>query len=394
MSDSIHKTNDGQPIGLRRAGRLVDTDDLEIIDAIAGRTSVLGFGSEPIIQAITNVTQTYLGDANSPADPIKDSDDSFITALRDLIDGSSSVLAESAVLCESADVAVETSIRFARSWKKDAFRTVALIGSDHGRTAACRTASGIPDLHEGYGPMMAGFAHVPANDIDALKATVDERTACLLLCPIDLHDACLPLDTEYLKAAREICDQHQVALIFDESRLCFGGSGKPFTFSSIAEVRADAVVLSAGIFAGLPGGIFVGSDRLTQSTLCQSDHLPLQRAVAMATFSEMQSADLPSSTDEEIQEIAVKLAETIGGFEFVRDIHASGSTIGIVTDIRSDEIVQAAASQGLKIEAAGDTAIRMQLPLLVDENDASEMLQRFAQTMQEIEREAADPVQG
>ena len=383
MSETPERNEfDGPPIGLRRA----DRDGLEIIDAMAGRCSTLGLGHESIQLAIQQTSESHLGDACCDDPSATDRDDSFLQAIRQIIDGSQHVLAESAILCSSADAAVETAIGFARTWKPDAYRTIALIGSDHGRTAACRTVSGKPELHQGFGPMMAGFAHAPAGDIDALKATIDEHTAALLITPVDLDDDARPLDDSYLHAARQLCDQYQVAMIVDETRLAFGSSGKPFSFASISDIRADGVVLAAGIFGGLPGGLFVGSDRLSGSAGVRSEKYPLHRAVAMATFEQMLQADLPSSVGDSMQDFAVALAEKIGGFEFVRDVNANGLTIGILTDIDSAEIVQNASAVGLRIESAGETSIRLQLPAVIESEDQAEVIERLGQTLERIER--------
>ncbi|NNE00506.1 MAG: aminotransferase class III-fold pyridoxal phosphate-dependent enzyme [Pirellulaceae bacterium] len=382
--------DESRPVGLRR----VNDEGKEILDALAGRSCLFGFGFDAITDAIAAAAENYLGDPNQPDDDRIDPQETFLNALRAVIGDSTHVAAESAFLCASADEAVETAIGFARRWKTDAYRTIALIGSDHGRTAASRTASGRPELHHGYGPMMAGFAHVPANDIDALRATVDPQTACLLVCPVDLHDAARPLTSDFLQAARELCDQNRIALIVDESRLSFGSSGEPFVFSSIADIKADGVVLSAGLFGGMSGGIFVGAQKLTQSSDSHSIRYPMQRAAVLATLSAMKEQNLPQSVAQSMQDFAVALAERIGGFEFVRDVLATGTTIGIDTDIASDEIVRLAAHHRLRIESAGDTAVRIQLPINVDQQSSELLIERFGQTMEQLERETAEALNG
>jgi acetylornithine/succinyldiaminopimelate/putrescine aminotransferase len=396
MSDA-QETFDGSPAGIQRAGR----DGTILIDALAGRSSALGFGNASVVQSIQLASQEYLGDPIELGRPSENTDENeeglLAEAVLAVIDGHQHVAADNFVLCESADAAVETAIRFARSWKPDAFRTIALIGSDHGRTAACRTASGRPELHEGYGPMMAGFAHVPAGDIAALEATIDDQTACVLISPIDLHDAARALSPDYLHAVQKLCDEHQVALVIDETRLCIGGSGAPFYFAALSDIKADAVILSAGLFGGLSGGLFIGSQRLV-SGVSQADRtpvadLPMQKAIALATLAEMQNAGLPIAIADATQELAVMLAEQVGGFEFVRDLHASGMTIGIETDISASEIVVAAAKSGLRIESAGDTAVRLQLPLVLPQVDRDALMSRLGSALQHIEHESIDAVE-
>ncbi len=234
------------PSGIRRAA----ADGMKLIDAMAGRSSVFGFGFDPLTDAIQIAAQGYLGDAAALLDHPTDGDDLLLRQFQELFTDSGGVSAESIFVCSSADMAVEAAIALARGWKShSAYRTITLVGSDHGRSGVCRTAGGRPELHEGYGPMMAGFSHVPAGDIDALRATIDEQTACILLSPIDLQNSAQSLDADYLIAVRELCDEFEILLIFDESRLCFASSGKPLAFSSIAEIQADAVILSGGLFA-------------------------------------------------------------------------------------------------------------------------------------------------
>ena len=168
-----HPGSADSPFGLRRT----DQSGREIIDASAGRVSVFGFGHQGIVEAINMAADQYLGDAASLADIHSDANEDFRELVQAVIGQSGNVRSDSLLVTESADAAVETAIRFARGWKSDAYRTIAMIGSDHGRTAACRTASGRPELHEGYGPMIAGFSHVPPNDIDALRATISDQTA-------------------------------------------------------------------------------------------------------------------------------------------------------------------------------------------------------------------------
>ncbi|WP_419189414.1 aminotransferase class III-fold pyridoxal phosphate-dependent enzyme [Stieleria marina] len=361
-----------------------------MIDALAGRASAIGFGNSAIAEAILSASEDYLGDANQ-------FDLKGVTEYSELTDKLSTALqvekhlaVETLVLCDSADAATETAIAYARTWKPDSFRTVALIGSDHGRTAACRTASGRPELHEDFGPMMAGFAHVPTGDIDALRATVDDQTACVLISPIDLHDAARQLDVGYLNAVREVCDQHQVALIIDESKLCVGSSGAAFHFAAIADIQVDGLILSAGLFGGLPGGIFLGSKQLVAHHEPAAIQLPLQNAVATAIVSEMNELNFPSAVVEPAQQLAVMLAERVGGFEFIRDLHATGMTIGIETDISADEIVAAAVKEGLRIETSGETAIRMQLPLVCSDEDRDSLVERFGLALEHVEHESVD----
>ena len=376
----------GEPFGMRRA----DRNGNELLDAMAGRNSVFGFGCTPIRESLASGLSGYLGEGSRFADVEDGGDSALSEKLRQWFDGASCVSVESMALLPSPDLAVDYALQLTRRFRSEkAFRTIALTGSDHGRTGMCRTASGQPQLHEGLGPMMAGFSHLPVGDLDALRAVMDEQIAGVLLSPIDLGSGAVPCEAEYLAGVRAACNERGALLIIDETQLVFGATGNHFSFSSIADIQADIVVTSAGLFAGLPGGLVLASQHASTRVVRDLQQYPLIAAALMATLDEMKVHGLPDLVHKAAQELAVLIAEQLSGFEFVRDMRVSGMTIGIECDVNAVDVVAAAAANGLRVEAAGDTAINIQPPLLISEEDRQLLLKRLVETMEAIERETA-----
>jgi acetylornithine/N-succinyldiaminopimelate aminotransferase len=375
------------PRGLRRA----DAEGVEIVDAMAGRASVFGFGFGPVTEAIQTAAESYLGDGAAFNDQAAGGDGSLRDSLMEVLGETSPIAVDSIFLRPSADMAVETAVGLARRCRPEkSYRTISLLDSNHGRTLMCRTASGCPELHEGFGPMMAGFTHVPAGDLDAIAAAVDEQTACILLSPIRLQNAAQVCDPDYLLGLREICDQHQILLVVDETQLTFGSSGRPLAFSAIADVQADIVTLAGGLFAGFAGGIVLASQEVTGQQVLDTGRYPLQAAVASETLRSMLHRGLPESASDSMQKFVLAVAEQLRGFEFVRDVNVLGMTIGIETDVESASIVQTARSRGLRIEPAGETAIRIQPPLVMSDDDREALLTLLGETIEAVERETAN----
>jgi len=376
----------GEPVGMRRA----DGNGCELLDAMAGRNSVFGFGYTPIQEAMAACLSRYLGDGSLFSDVVDSGESPLSRQLDQVFAGSTSVSADSMLLLPSPDLALEHAIQIARRFRPDkSFRTIAMLGSDHGRTGMCRTASGRPHLHEGLGPMMAGFSHVPVGDLEAVRATVGDQTAGILLSPIDIENAALACASDYLAGVREVCNERGVLLIIDETQIVFGSTGEKFAFSALADVHADIVVASSGLFAGLPGGLVLASHHVMGGSVRDLQRYPLVAAALMATISEMHNHGLPADVSEAARNFAVAMAEQLNGFEFIRDMNVTGMTIGIETDINADDIVAAAAASGLRVETAGDTAIRLQPPLLMSEEDRQLLLERLVESMEVIERETS-----
>lgn len=242
--------------------------------------------------------------------------------------------------------------------------------------------------------MMAGFAHVPAEDLDALASAIDDQTAAILISPVALDDAARPLSADYLQGVRDLCDHHSLVLIVDETRLVLGATGKSLTLASIAPIRADLVAVSAGLFGGMPGALLLGNPSLGNlgPSHLDLDRYPMIAAIAASTIGALVESDTIAETETMAQDFAVELAERIAGFEFIRDINAVGMTIGIETDLPSESLVTVARRHGLGIEAAGETSIRIQPPLSLSDDERETLLRCLVQTLQATEVETAQPV--
>ena len=238
--------------------------------------------------------------------------------------------------------------------------------------------------------MMAGFSHLPVGDLDALRAAMDDEVAGVLLSPIDLGSGAVACEAEYLAGVRTACNERGALLVVDETQLVFGATGHHFSFSSIAAIHADIVIASAGLFAGLSGGLVLASQQASTRLVRDLQQYPLIAAALTATLDEMKVHGLPGIVHNAAQELAVLIAEHLSGFEFVRDMRVSGMTIGIECDVNAVDVVAAAAANGLRVEAAGDTAIHIQPPLLISEEDRQLLLKRLVETMEAIERETAE----
>jgi acetylornithine/succinyldiaminopimelate/putrescine aminotransferase len=317
-------------------------------------------------------------------------DDGLAATVRETLGADAGVSVDSLILAASADEALERAVAAARLRDPERFKTVALVGADHGRTALCRAASGLPELQRGLEPLVAGFRHVPPNEIDALRAAVDEQTACVLLSPLSWSDAMRPLEESYLQAAAEITRSHSALLVIDESRLMVGAGGVPFSFRAIqAGVEADAVILSAGLFGGVTGGMLIASHRLTGEPTVEASRFPLQQQLAECTLRELARGEHLAGVETNLRSLAVMLAETLRGHDFVRDLHVLGRTVGIETELPARSLVSAAWRCGLAVETAGHHAIRLQLPLVISESDRDEFLSRLAETLDSAGREAS-----
>jgi acetylornithine aminotransferase/acetylornithine/N-succinyldiaminopimelate aminotransferase len=143
---------------------------------------------------------------------------------------------------------------------------ISMLGSFHGRTLAGISATGQEKVKKGFEPMVEGFRHVPFNDIAALQTAVDEPgTVAVLIEPVQGEIGVHPADAKFLRAARELCDERDLLLMFDEVQCGLGRTGEWCGWKSIApDMMPDAVSWAKGIAGGFPlGAIWVNERAVT-----------------------------------------------------------------------------------------------------------------------------------
>ncbi|MGB0680886.1 MAG: aspartate aminotransferase family protein, partial [Polyangiales bacterium] len=160
--------------------------------------------------------------------------------------------------CNSGAEANETLIKLARRWHHDQgrperTRIVAAHGSFHGRTLGALSVTGQSKYHHGFGPLLPDVDFVPFGDVAALEQTLQDRTAALLLEPIQAEGGIIVGSDAYLQAAQALCRARGVLLFFDEVQTGVGRTGR-FLAQAHAGVQADACALAKGLeSSGLPG---------------------------------------------------------------------------------------------------------------------------------------------
>jgi acetylornithine/N-succinyldiaminopimelate aminotransferase len=172
-------------------------------------------------------------------------------------------------LCNSGAEAIECALKVARK-RRQRGEFVVMEGGFHGRTMGALSATPQESRQAPFAPLVPGFRVVPRDDAGALAAAVDERTAAVLLEPIQGESGIHPLDPDVLRAAREACDRHGALLILDEIQCGMGRTGTLWAHEPLG-VRPDVMTVAKGLGGGLPVGACVaGSD--AASVLQPGDH--------------------------------------------------------------------------------------------------------------------------
>ncbi len=283
--------------------------------------------------------------------------------------------------CNSGAEANEAAIKLARKARQGG-DVVVLHGAFHGRTYGALSATPQESKQAAFAPLVPGFLAVPA-DAHALRAAIDERTAAVLLEPVQGESGVHPLSEELLAAARAACDAHGAALIFDEVQCGMGRTGTLWAYEQTG-VRPDAITIAKALGGGLPMGALVTGERLAD-TLEPGDHAstfgggPVVAAAALAAL---------ETTDDDallthVRESGERLAAGLERLPHVTSVRGRGLMLACELDVPAPALARRALlDQRLVLNATGPSTLRLLPPLLLSAAELEEGLARLDRALE------------
>jgi acetylornithine/N-succinyldiaminopimelate aminotransferase len=291
------------------------------------------------------------------------------------LSGSSSGLSR-AFFSNSGTEAIEGSIKLARLAGHrvggDAkCRLVALEGSYHGRTFGALSLTGQDKHRKGFEPLLEDVTFVRQNDIEGLRAAVNDNTCAIVLEPIFGEGGIYECSVEFLQECRALADRHRAALIFDEIQCGLGRTGTIFAFQTFG-VTPDIVAIAKPLAAGLPLGAFLAKEEFA-SAISAGQHGttfgggPLACRVALEFLAIVEEEKLLDNVNRVGAYLQQQLRDLIGKRAAAKDVRGRGFIQGIQLDIPARPIVDAALAEGVLFNSTQDTVVRFLPPFLLEE---------------------------
>ena len=270
-----------------------------------------------------------------------------------------------AFLCNSGAEAIETAFKFARlaTGRTD---LVAAARGFHGRTMGALSATYKKEYRQPFAPLVPGVSHVPYNNLGKLAEAVTDRTAAVVLEPIQGEGGVHRGADDYLRGVRELCDERGVLLIVDEIQTGFCRTGRMFAVEH-SGVQPDVMCVAKGIAGGVPMGAALFADTVKPVVGIHGSTFggnPLACAVADATIGYLVEHDFARRASE-CGAYFVELFERSRP-DCVRQVRQFGLMIGIELRERSQPHLVALMEEGVLALPAGKTVIRLLPPLVIE----------------------------
>ncbi|HEX3262431.1 MAG TPA: aspartate aminotransferase family protein [Solirubrobacterales bacterium] len=288
---------------------------------------------------------------------------------------SESSLGGKVFLCNSGLEANECAIKLARKHAHrrgiEAPEVVVLDGAFHGRSLGTLAATPRLAREDLFGPLPGGFVVASRDDADDLRRAVGERTAAVMIEPIQGEAGVYPIGEEVLLAARSACDEAGALLVFDEIQTGMGRTGSLWAYEQLP-VRPDVMTAAKALGGGLPVGACVTGPEVGD-VFERGDHgstfagAPVTSAAARAAFDVIDDAALLGR----VRELGARFMHELAELEGVRDVRGRGLMVGVTLadGIDAVDVARRALEAGLVINVPGSGMLRFLPPLVIDEDD-------------------------
>ena len=281
-----------------------------------------------------------------------------------------------AFFSNSGTEAIEGSIKLARLAGHRAggdakSKLVALEGSYHGRTFGALSLTGQDKHRKGFEPLLEDVTFVKQNDIEGLRAAVNDNTCAIVLEPIFGEGGIFECSVEFLRESRALADQHRAALIFDEIQCGLGRTGTLFALQSFG-VTPDIVAIAKPIAAGLPLGAFLAKEELA-TAISPGQHGttfgggPLACRIALEFLSIVEEEKLLENVNRVGAYLHQKLEELVTKRSVATAVRGRGFIQGIQLEIPARPIVEAGLAEGVLFNNTQDTVVRFLPPFMMEE---------------------------
>ena len=371
--------------------RVWDVNGKCYLDALGGiAVNTLGHNHPKLVPALQDQISKLIHTSNYYHVPLQE------TLAAKLVDLSG---LENVFFCSTGLEANEAALKLARKFGHDKGidrpEVVVYEKAFHGRSIATLSATGNPKVQAGFGPLVEGFIRVPLNDIEAIKAATanNPNVVAVFFEAIQGEGGVHPMNDEYMRQVRALCDERDWLLMIDEVQCGMGRTGKWFAHQW-SGIKPDVMPLAKGLGSGVPVGAVVCGSKAAHifqpgnhgSTFGGN---PLAMRAGVETIRIMEEDGVVANAVKVGAHLKAALTHALADEKGVRDIRGRGLMLGIELSVPCGELLKRAADNGLLLSVTADTVIRIVPSLIMTMLEADEVVAILAPLIKQLLKEKA-----
>lgn len=370
--------------------RLYDTNGREYMDLVSGvAVNCLGHSSPVIAKALEEQAKKVVHISNY-----------FYNS--NAIELSEKLCAHSdhdaVFFCNSGTEAMEGAIKVGRKYGKikggdTKITVIHMENSFHGRTIGALSVTGQYKYQKDYMPLMGGIQSVKMNNLEDIKSKMNEDVCAVIIEPIQGEGGINSASAEYLQCVRDLCDEYDALLIFDEIQCGIGRMGSLFAYKKF-NVVPDVIAMAKGLGGGFPIGALMTNSRA--SVLEPGDHgstfggNPLACAVSLAVINELVDGGILEGIEEKSSYFKAKLNKLMSKYKFITEVKGMGLLLGIAMDIDVKAFSNKCFEHKLLVATAGKDVIRLLPPLNITAAEIDEAVELLDAVLEEVSKEVSE----
>ncbi|NIZ61381.1 acetylornithine transaminase [Sedimentitalea sp. CY04] len=367
---------------------LIEDDGRRFLDLGAGiAVNALGHAHPALVDALTSQAQNLWHVSNLYHIPQQQ-------ALADKL--VEHTFADTVFFTNSGTESCELAVKMARKYFHDKgqperVEIITFDGSFHGRSSAGIAAAGSEKMTAGFGPLLPGFVHLTFGDMDGVTNAITDKTAAIMIEPVQGEGGIRAVPDAELKALRKICDDNGLLLILDEVQCGVGRTGKLFAHEW-AGITPDIMMVAKGIGGGFPLGAVLATEEAA-SGMTAGTHgstyggNPLGCAVGCAVVDHVANPDFLAEVNRKAGLLRQKLEGLIAEHpEVFEEVRGTGLMLGLKCKATNIDVVNAGYDNQVITVPAADNVIRLLPPLTLSDEDIAEALNRLDQAATQIEQ--------
>lgn len=283
----------------------------------------------------------------------------------------------------------EAAIKLARKWgaaNGERYEIVTMRQGFHGRTLATLAATGQAWCQEDYDPLPVGFAYADFNDIESVKAAVNDKTVAIMLEAVQGEGGVTPATPEFMSGIRALCDEKNLLMICDEVQCGMGRTGKWFGWQNY-DVKPDLFTLAKSLADGIPMGALVSNAKLAD-VFTPGSHAstfggnPVAAAAALAVIDVIEEEKLLENATKAGELLKAALEAQADKYDKLLEVRGLGLMLGMSVDGDAKEVVDALLGQSILALTAGPNVVRLLPPLTLGEDDLEDAIDMICDALE------------
>ncbi len=283
---------------------------------------------------------------------------------------------------EAIEGALKAARKYAYAKESGKYEFIAMNRSFHGRSMGAVSVTGTEDYRTPFEPLIKGVRFAEYNDIESVKAQVTDKTCAIIMETIQGEGGIYPVDPDFLKGVRELCDREDILLILDEIQCGMGRTGSMFAWQDYG-IRPDIMCIAKAVGNGVPVGAFAMTEKAAQYSLKPGDHgttyggNPFACAAVSAVLDIFEEEKILDHVKEISAYFEAELDGLVQECDTVAARRGKGLMQGLALERPVGEVIANAQREGLIVISAGGNVLRMLPPLVITKEHVDEMIEKL-----------------